>query len=131
FGAAAGAFIVMTVGGAAIGVALGLAASAALRAVKTPAFEIALTVAAAFGAYAAGEALHVSGIVAVIGAGLTCSVARSRAGASARATAAADGFWESAALVANSVLFVLVGLAMDVRTLAAAGPASAWGIAAV
>jgi CPA1 family monovalent cation:H+ antiporter len=96
-----------------------------------PVAETAITVVAAFGAYAAGEALHVSGIIAVIVTGLTCSVVRSRTGTDTVATAAVDRFWEGAALVANSVLFVLVGLSIGVGSLATAGLASLWGIGAV
>src|SRR5215472_632440 len=47
------------------------------------------------------------------------------------ATAGVDRFWEAAALVANSVLFVLVGLSIDVRSLAMSGAAPLWGIGAV
>jgi len=131
FADAAFEFAALTAGGAAIGILIGIVASALLRATSSPAVEVAITIVAAFGAYVSGEAVHASGIVAVICAGLTCSVARSRAGASAVATAAVDRFWESAALVANSVLFVVVGLSIQVGSLAIAGAAAAWGIGAV
>lgn len=123
--------VAVTAGGAAIGIAIGIAASTLLRLTDIPWLEVTITVATAFGAYVSGEDIHASGIVAVIGAGLTCSVVRTRSGENAVATAAVDRFWESAALVANSILFVLVGLSIDVGSLVMAGVASAWGIIAV
>ena len=124
-------FVFLIAGGMLLGIAVGIAATSILRMTDEPIFEAGITIVAAFGAYAVGELVHVSGIIAVIVAGLTCSVARSRIGANMVATAAVDRFWEVLALVANSVLFVLVGLAIDVPSLVAAGPASAWGILAV
>lgn len=128
---AAESFAFSVSGGTLMGMAAGLFATSALRLTRVPAVEAVITVVAAFGVYALGEVVHVSGIIAVIVAGITCSVARSQAGANAIATVAVDRFWEGLALVANSVLFVLVGLAIDVPTLVAAGAASAWGIVAV
>jgi monovalent cation:H+ antiporter, CPA1 family len=124
-------FVVLTAGGIASGIVIGVFAVWLLRRTRAPGLEIAITVMAAFGAYAAGEAIHASGIVAVILTGLTCSVARSGAQENAVATIGVDRFWEAAALVANSVLFVLVGLAIGVGSLEIAGAASLWGIGAV
>lgn len=131
FATAAESFVFLVAGGTLLGVAIGLVATSLLRSTGVPFMEGAITVVAAFGAYIAGELVHVSGLIAVIVAGLTCSIARSRAGANAVATAAVDRFWEGAALVANSVLFVLIGLAIDVPSLVKFGAASAWGIVAV
>lgn len=128
---AAEGFVFLVAGGTLLGIAVGLAATALLRMTTTTAVEAAITVVAAFGAYAVGELVHVSGIIAVIVAGLTCSVVRTRVGADSVATAAVDRFWEALALVANSVLFVLIGLAIDVPSLVAAWPAAVWGIVAV
>lgn len=128
---AAQSFVFLVSGGTLMGIAAGLLATSALRLTDVPAVEAAITVIAAFGVFALGEVVHVSGIIAVIVAGLTCGAARSRAGADVVATPAVDRFWETLALVANSVLFVLIGLAIEVPSLVAAGPASAWGIIAV
>lgn len=126
-----GSFAVLSAGGIAAGIVIGFGATSLLRLTKSPLFEVAITIVAAFGSYAAGEAMHVSGIFAVIAAGMTCSIVRTRQGADLVATGAVDRFWEGSALVANSILFVLVGLSIDVGSLAGAGTASAWGIAAV
>jgi CPA1 family monovalent cation:H+ antiporter len=118
-------------GGGLAGCAIGLGAAALLRSARNAALDVAVTVAIAYGAYALAEWLHASGIVAVIAAGLSCSALRSAQGSTQTATGAVDRFWEMAALVANSVLFVLVGLAIDVRSIASVWPAAAWGVAAV
>ncbi|HEY7994985.1 MAG: cation:proton antiporter [Candidatus Eremiobacterales bacterium] len=126
-----GSMVALTAGGTAVGVVIGFGVTALLRLTKVPLVEAAITILAAFGSYAAGEAVHASGIFAVIAAGLTCSVVRSRHVPDDVATETVDRFWETAAIVANSVLFVLVGLAIDLPALVAAGPASAWGIGGV
>jgi len=128
---AAQMFAVLTVGGAFVGAAIGLAAAFAIRSMNNAVLDVLVTAAIAYGSYLAAEAAHLSGIVAVIAAGLCCSAIRSATGSTQRATHALDRFWELAALLANSVLFVLVGLAIDLRSIAAVWPAALWGVVAV
>jgi Na+:H+ antiporter len=124
-------FAALSAGGSLVGIAVGFAAAALLRTVERSAVEMVVTALVAYGSYLLAEGLHFSGIVAVIAAGLTCSGVRTAEGSTTPAQLAADRFWELAAFVANSVLFVLVGLSIDLKSLAAAGSASWWGIAAV
>jgi CPA1 family monovalent cation:H+ antiporter len=124
-------FAALSAGGSLVGIAVGFAAATLLRTVDRPAVEVIVTAIVAYGSYLLAEALHFSGIVAVIAAGLTCSGVRTAVGSTTRAQLAADRFWELAAFVANSVLFVLVGLTINLRSLAAVGFAPWWGVAAV
>jgi len=127
---AIGAFVVLTAGGSLVGIALGLAAAWLMRCANDAFFDILITVLAAYGSYVLGEWTHGSGIVAVIAAGLACSGVRSTVGAS-KAAGTVDRFWELAAFLANVVLFLLVGLAIDLKSLTSVGWATAWGVAAV
>jgi CPA1 family monovalent cation:H+ antiporter len=124
-------FAWLILGGSLVGGAIGFGAAFALRSMKNAVLDIVVTAAVAYGSYIVAEAVHLSGIVAVIAAGLTCSTLRSAAGSTQRATHALDRFWELAALLANSVLFVLVGLAIDLRSIAGVGPAALGGVLAV
>ncbi len=135
--------VLLTLGGALLGASIGFVAAHAVggrgwttkpggrHGVATASGAIALTGVAAYGSYAVAELAHVSGIVAVIAAGITCAAVRGSAAWPAKATEAADRFWERAALVANSILFVLVGLTIDLRSLFGLGAICAWSIAAV
>lgn len=118
-------------GGVLVGVAVGLAAALLLRNASSARLDVVVTALVAYGSYVLGESAHVSGIFAVIAAGLTCSGIRSAAGSTTDVTETVDRFWEGTAFFANSVLFVLVGLAIDLPSLARVGLATAAGVVAV
>lgn len=71
--------------------------------------EITLTTLLAYGAFLGAEWLGVSGVVAVITAGLVVRNIWMPRAMSATSRQAVDAFWEYAAFVANSVIFVLLG----------------------
>ncbi len=128
---AAEMFVRLILGGALVGGAIGFGAALALRSMKNAVLDVVVTTAIAYGSYVLAEAAHLSGIVAVIAAGLSCSAIRSATGSTEQATHALDRFWELCALLANSVLFVLVGLAIDLKSIAGVGTAALWGVVAV
>lgn len=128
---AAGQFAWLVVGGVAVGIAVGLVAWLALRLVDDYLLEAAGTTIAAYGAFTLAEALHFSGIVAVIAAGIALSGIGRRLGSFTSNRTAVNQFWEFVAFLANSTLFLLIGLAVDLRSLAAAGAATAWGVVAM
>ena len=129
--AALGQFALLTAGGAATGAAIGLLAGIALKATNDPVVEAAVTTIVAYGSYMVAEAARGSGIVAVITAGLILSNVGRALGSFSDARVWLTRFWEYVAFIANSLLFVLVGLSINLPALASAGVASAWGIAAV
>ncbi len=76
--------------------------------------ETAVTVAAAYGSFLAAEHLHLSGVLATVAAGLVMGnlgvLAEDRPGAlSAEGRAFVVVFWEFAAFIANSLVFILIG----------------------
>src|SRR5262249_34832328 len=71
-------------GGLAVGLAIGFLVSQLIRRVGDPMIEIGLTMIAAYGSFALGDAMHVSGVLATVAAGLFCSSAvRDHAGVAA------------------------------------------------
>lgn len=102
-------FITVTVGGAALGTAVGLAASRVTREFDDHLLEIMLTTIVAFGSYLLAEWLHVSGVIAVVAAGLVVGSYGMQTGMSATTRLAVNSFWEYAAFAVNSIVFLLVG----------------------
>jgi CPA1 family monovalent cation:H+ antiporter len=99
-------------GGAAIGAVLGLAVAFALPWLDRLA-AAALSVALAYGSFIlADDVLGFSGVMATLSAGLVLSgLAPSRASASIREVW--DELWESLGYIANALLFLLIGLAIN------------------
>ncbi len=63
-------FLTVAGGGLLVGITLGMLASEMIRRIDEPLVETTLTVVLAFGAYLLAESLHVSGVLAVVAAGL-------------------------------------------------------------
>jgi monovalent cation:H+ antiporter, CPA1 family len=103
-------FIKETVGGVLFGFGLGFGALSMLRAVDDYKVEVLLSLATAAGGYALAYALHVSGPIAMVVAGLFIGN-EARAGAMSEKTREhLDDFWELMDEILNAVLFVLIGL---------------------
>jgi Na+:H+ antiporter len=72
--------------------------------------EITFTTVAAYGSFLLADRLGLSGVLATITAGLVMSNFKSFGTLSARGTEAVQAFWEYAAFVANSLVFLLIGM---------------------
>jgi len=116
-------FAGVVAGGLALGAAAGYAGSLLTSRVDEPRVEITLTTIIAYGSYLAAEHLHVSGVIATVAAGLVVGNLGVPTGMSSRTRVALFGFWEYLAFVINSLLFLLIGLAVHLSDLlGAAGP---------
>lgn len=122
-------FITVAGGGALTGLILSLSISQFTRRIDDPLVETALTTVLAFGSYLLAETLHVSGVLAVVIAGIV-SGNTSRETMSATTRLVVHNFWEYAAFVANSFIFLLIGLAIDLNILFENWRAIAWAILA-
>jgi CPA1 family monovalent cation:H+ antiporter len=100
-------FLLITVGGTAVGLISGAAAVLLLRRAREAELEILGTLVAAYGSYLLADLLKFSGVVAVVVAGLV--VARFGHGSKEMKGTQLLGFWHLLAFVLNAVLFVLVG----------------------
>jgi CPA1 family monovalent cation:H+ antiporter len=109
-GDAAVRFVEITLGGAAIGLAVGFLGLLLLRFAQDAPLEILATLVIAYGSYLAADIVDASGIVAVVVAGIV--VARYGAGLGRLHGPQLLGFWSLLAFVLNAVLFILVGAAL-------------------
>ena len=105
----AGTLFVTIVGGILVG---GLVAAALmLLAGRTPDYlvEITFTTLAAYGSFFVAEHFHMSGLLAALTAGLVVGNFRSSDLITDAGRHALEPFWEYAAFVANSLIFLLIG----------------------
>ena len=106
----AGLFLKEAVGGALFGMVVGLLAFSMLRSVDEYKLEILLSLALVAGGYALADALHLSGPIAMVVAGLMIGNHGRSFAMSAITNERLDQFWELVDEILNSVLFVLIGL---------------------
>jgi len=103
-------FVEITIGGIVIGLGIGFLGLALLRFAQDAPLEILATLVIAYGSYLAADILHVSGIVAVVVAGIV--VARYGEELGRLHGPQLLGFWSLLAFVLNAMLFILVGAAL-------------------
>lgn len=103
-------FVRLSAGGLGFGLVSGLVLSLLTRRIDDPQVEISVTVLAAYGSYLVADYLGLSGILAVVGAGLVIGNYGRPRGMSERTQAAATAFWDAIAFLLNSAVFLLIGL---------------------
>jgi monovalent cation:H+ antiporter, CPA1 family len=123
-------FATVSAGGLLVGVALGWLTSLLISRIDDYLIETTLTTVLAFGAYLVAERLHLSGVLAVVAAGLV-SGSLGRQGMSPTTRIVLYSFWEYVAFLANTFAFLLIGLDVDVPQLLAHWQAVALAIAVV
>ena len=97
-------------GGLAIGVCIGLAILTVAGETRDHLIELAVTVVAAFGSFMIAEHLHTSGILSTLAAGMVLGNLDRSGAISEKGREAANSFWEFAGFVANSFIFILIGI---------------------
>ncbi len=103
-------FIQEAFGGAAYGLFIGMIAYGLLRSVDDYQVEILISLALVIGGYALAQALHLSGPIAMVVAGLLIGNRGRALAMSAETRQNLDMFWELVDEILNAVLFVLIGL---------------------
>lgn len=93
-----------------LGLIVGWVTARFLRLVDDHLIETTVTFSAAYGVYLIGTALHTSGLLAVVGAGLVIGSYGRQTGMSERAQEASHAVWEFIGYLANSLLFLLLGI---------------------
>ncbi len=110
-------FVFVSVGGLVVGLALGWLIAALIARIDDYLIETTLTTVLAYGAYLLAERLHFSGVLAVVAAGLVVGSIGSR-GMSPTTRIVLFNFWEYVAFLANSLVFILIGLQVSIPLIA-------------
>ena len=115
--------------GVGIGLVLGLLASFMISRIDDYLIETAITFVLAYGAFILAESFHVSGVLAVVAAGLVNGNIGPR-GMSSTTRIVVYNFWEFMSFLANSFVFLLIGIVVDLPLILNNWRAILWGIAA-
>ncbi len=112
-------FLIVCAGGVAVGAVLGFVAAYITRHVDDHLIEVTLSTILAYGSFLVAEqmdigGIHFSGVIAVVVAGLAMGNYGRTSGMSATTIVALDTFWEYLGFVANSLVFLLIGIELSV-----------------
>ncbi len=110
---AAGQFVWMTAGGLGVGLGIGYAASFLHSYLDEHLVEITLSTIVAYGSFLLGQWLGVSGVVACVTAAVVLGNYGQHRNMGPVTRATMSTVWEYAAFVANSLIFLLIGLRID------------------
>jgi monovalent cation:H+ antiporter, CPA1 family len=111
------AFAIDVLGGMGVGLVMGYVFCKLTERIDEAQIEITLTTVLAYSSYLVAQSLHLSGVIAVVAAGLTVGNLGARVGMSARTRLALSSFWEYFSFAINSIVFLLIGLEVRIGTL--------------
>lgn len=97
-------------GGIGVGVLVGGAAYLVIGRTKDHLVELSMTSVAAYGSFWIAEHFHMSGILATTAAGILLGNLRSVGNITERGEEYIQSFWDFAAFVANTVIFLMLGI---------------------
>jgi CPA1 family monovalent cation:H+ antiporter len=121
----------LLIGGPLLGVAVGWIAARFLRLVDDHLFETMLTLGVAYASYLCGTLLHTSGLLTVVCAGLVVGSYGKDQSMSRRSLEAAEDVWEFIGYLANSLLFLLLGIQIGTSNVLQAVPGILWAVLGV
>ena len=110
-------FVKEAIGGVLFGLAIGWLAYRMLKSVDNYQVEVLLTLALVMGGYAFAHAIHVSGPIAMVVAGIFIGNRGRLFAMSENTREHLDSFWELMDEILNAVLFLLIGLEILVLTI--------------
>jgi CPA1 family monovalent cation:H+ antiporter len=123
-------FFKISIGGVLVGLVLGWLIAQFITRVDNHLIETTLTTILAFGAYLVADRLSFSGVLAVVTAGLVNGNI-SPQGMSPTSRIVIFNFWEYVAFLANSLVFLLIGLQVNITALLTAWQPILWAILAI
>ena len=127
---AVGDFIRVSAGGILVGLGLGWVVSLLIGRLDDHLIETTLTTVLAYGAYLVADRLGFSGVLAVVAAGLiNGNIGRS--GMSPTTRIVVFNFWEYFAFLSNSMVFLLIGLQVNISSLLADWQPILWAVLGV
>ncbi len=110
-------FALVAMGGIFIGAVLGLFASLMITFMDDHLISIAFTTVTAYGSYLVAEELHVSGVLATVTAGLFIGNIGKKKGMKPNSRIAVASFWEFIAFFMASIVFLMMGLEVNLMFL--------------
>ena len=125
-----GYFVRVSIGGVVVGLVLGWLVSQLIARIDDYLIETTLTTVLAFGAYLVAEQLHFSGVLAVVAAGLVNGNLGTQ-GMSPTTRIVLFNFWEYLAFLTNSLVFILIGLQVNIPSLISSWQPILWAIGGV
>jgi CPA1 family monovalent cation:H+ antiporter len=112
-----GEFVLVVAGALALGAAVGYGVSLLLSRVNDYLVETTMTLVVAYGTYLLAEWLHVSGVIAVVVAALVLGNYGRTAAMSPTTRLSVSSTWEFFGFLANSLIFLLIGLEVNLARL--------------
>ena len=110
-GAAVGSFVLLAIGGVAVGAAVGFAWLFVMRRMSDETLIVAAATLLCWGAYLAGEALHVSGVIATVTAGIIFGW-HQHVVQPARVRLQGTAFWRILVFSLEALVFILIGFSL-------------------
>ena len=110
-GAAAGEFLLLAIGGAAVGTTIGFAWVAVLRRLRDETLNIATGTLLCWAAYLGGEALGVSGVIATVAAGIVFGW-QQHVVLPATVRLQGSAFWRTLVFGLEALVFILIGFSL-------------------
>lgn len=110
-------FLFVVMGGIALGGLVGYGVSKILSRIDDYLVETAMTMVVAYGTYLLGERVHVSGVIAVVVAALIVGNYGHATAMSPTTRVAVSSTWEFIGFLANSLIFLLIGLELNIEKL--------------
>ena len=109
-------FIRVALGGVAIGVVFGIVGDRVFSLIDDHLIEVTVSTVIAYGSYVLAESFHLSGVLAVVMAGIIVGM-RSSGTMSPTTRMVLINFWEYVAFLANSIIFILIGMEVQFSSL--------------
>jgi CPA1 family monovalent cation:H+ antiporter len=106
--------VIQAVGGLAFGTAASWIVIWLMGTLDDFAVEVSMSIALAMSVYAGAQALHLSGAIAVVGAGMLFGGQRAKKAMTGKTEAYLSGFWTLVDEILNALLFLLLGVEMIV-----------------
>ena len=104
--------VVQAIGGLVFGMAASFLVIRLMGTLDDFAVEVSMSIALAMVSYAAAQALHLSGAIAVVGAGMLFGGARAKEAMRGETETYLRGFWTLVDEILNALLFLLLGVEM-------------------
>lgn len=124
-------FVIVVAGGGLLGLAAGYLFSFLMRRIDDHLIEITLTTVLAYGSYLLADSFHLSGVIAVVVAGVVIGNYGTRTGMSPTTKITLASFWEYVAFIVNSFVFLFIGMEINLPLIAENIQPIAWAIVAV